>query len=248
MRSLIALIAIAAGCASPRGNRDVEAQPVDAQPVVAHPVDSRRADSRPVDSPDPSPTAVSPAEPSAAPPAAPTVVLPDVPPVFARSKLGLILAVEEALRAGSIDALAALMIDAATAERACAGAADRDEVLTRVGQRRARIATDIKDCLALVDWNKTHRLVLNYGTKVTQRRCGGRLEELEDSELFFATDVEVFKVKLFDMFRAANQVGLTRMRCSKKTHPPSSVSRLRISCPGGPWQRVTQFGAECPKP
>ena len=235
------LIAIAASCASGGGNRDVDARPVEARPVEAP-------------DPSPKPTAVATAEPTPEAPAPdPTpsvasVALPDVPPAFARSKLGLILAVEEALRAGSMDGLAALMIDAATAEKACAGATDREEVLSRVGERRARSATDMKDCLALVDWTKTHRLVLNYGTKVTARRCGGRLEELEDSELFFATDSEVFKVKLFDIFRTANQVGLTRMRCSKKTDPPSDVSRLRISCPGGPWQRVTQFGNVCPKP
>ena len=170
-----------------------------------------------------------------------------------RTKMGLIMAVDEVLRTGDAKQLARLWLDAATLGRHCGRMAP--DALAEPQQSfedaRRRAASHLADCLALTDWRPAERLALNYGSDVHDPPPGCDLRSHEKSELYYGIGNSVFKVTMSGAVVIAGRHGLGGgLRCTKKRGSAADMrsfaARLGRRCPRLPWRAITQARHGCP--
>ncbi len=171
-------------------------------------------------------------------------------PASPDSKLELIERIDAALRAGSEEDFAKLVLKADRIETLCASLEPtvRAELVSEARDDRERALKYFRSCLALVDWSKTRRLALNYGSREWPVRegCNREWQRLEGSELYYAVGERTYKVSVQGPYRDGARFGLlNKIRCFAKDprHKASDMEGMRSRCRAPGWPVVSQGGA-----
>ncbi len=174
---------------------------------------------------------------------------------FPPTKLALIMAVDEALRARDVRRLHALWAPEALIGELCAGADPeaRAGLGARLRERRQAAEAAFAECLALGDFSRAERLALNYGARVSPGAACPAWRTHESSELFYGLDGAVYKVSLRGMLDLGDRHLLGgSLRCSRKGGSAADfrgglAQLVGQRCPDQPWPLLTQVRGPCPR-
>lgn len=162
----------------------------------------------------------------------------------AGSKFGLIDNLENAFRGGDEDAVAALLLDPSDVHAACPNlnAADREALRGELDRAREAWDSQTRICREEVDWNRTERVVLNYGSRANPMfdTCDA-VERLESSELYYVSESDGYKVTLGGLVRIGENVRLTSPpRCSRKAKEKLAKGMILAGAGCADWPATTQ--------